>query len=117
MSSQIKSFISRKKRVRYKIKCNSNRLRLSIFRSNKHIYAQAIDLNGDIVASSSTLEKDIKKLNKSNCNKQTASQIGRLISERLLQKGIKEVVLDKGGYKYHGVVKSFADAARVNLNF
>lgn len=111
-------FKLRRQRLRSKILLRSNRLRLSVFRSNKHIYAQIIDDTDSItLASASTLEKNIKKLNKSNCNILNAELIGKLIGERASVIGVKDVVFDKGGYKYHGLVKSLADSARKFLNF
>lgn len=111
-------FEIRTNRVRAKISRVSDRIRLSVFKSGRHIYAQIIDDAKSItVASASTLEKEIRKASKSNCNKEIANKIGKLIGERALKAGIKEVVFDKGGNKYHGVVKALADGARENLNF
>lgn len=111
-------FAIRKKRLRSKIAACSDRLRLSVFRSNKHIYAQIIDdAESKTLVSASTVEKDLRKQNKSNCNTQSAIEIGNLIGERASRAGLKEVVFDKGGYKYHGLVKSLADSARKFLNF
>jgi len=111
-------FDIRKKRLRSKISKCSDRLRLSVFRSNQHIYAQIIDdMENRTLVSASTLEKDIKKPNKSNRNIESAAAIGALIGERASKAGVKEVVFDKGGYKYHGVVKSLADSARKFLSF
>ena len=107
----------RKKRVRFKLKKVSSRNRLSVFRSNNHIYAQVIDdTKGITLASASTVEKDIVKLE--NSRKELAAIIGKKIAERSLEKGIKEVAFDKGKYKYHGLIKILADAARTEgLNF
>jgi len=111
-------FIIRKKRLRYKIALYSSRLRLSVFRSNRHIYAQIIDdKQGHTLVSASTNEAELKKLNKSHCNLETSIIVGRLIGQRALDLGLKDVVFDKGGYKYHGLVKSLADSAREFLNF
>jgi large subunit ribosomal protein L18 len=111
-------FIVRKKRHRYKISLYSSRIRLSVFRSNRHIYAQIIDdAHGKTLVSASTAEFEIKKLNKSNCNIANSMVIGKLIGQRALDLGLKDVVFDRGGYKYHGVVKSLADSAREFLNF
>ncbi|WP_341755297.1 50S ribosomal protein L18 [Candidatus Tisiphia endosymbiont of Ptychoptera albimana] len=116
-SSKLK-FDIRKARVRSKISKVSNRLRLSIFKSGKHIYAQVIDDKQSItIASASTLDKEIRQLKKSNCNVGTATKVGDLIGERASLKGVQEVVFDKGGYKYHGVVKALADAARKKMKF
>jgi large subunit ribosomal protein L18 len=111
-------FITRKKRHRYKIALYSCRVRLSIIRSNRHIYAQIIDdTDGTTLISASTVEFEIKKPNRSNCNVVNSIVIGRLIGQRALDLGLRDVVFDKGGYKYHGVVKSLADSAREFLNF
>ena len=107
----------RAKRVRAKLKKVSSRNRLSVFRSNNHIYAQVIDdKKGITIASASTIEKDISK-NK-NDRKQLAQIIGKKIAERTIAKGVKDVSFDKGKYKYHGLIKILADSARnEGLNF
>jgi len=100
----------RRIRVRRQIRRSANgRPRLSVFRSNKYIYAQVIDdLSGATVASASSLEEAVKK----GVNKDAATAVGKLIAERAVEKGIKEVVFDRGPYLYHGRVKALADAAR-----
>ena len=107
----------RTKRIRTKLKKVSSRNRLSVFRSNQHIYAQAIDdLKGITLASASTLEKELVKNQKDR--KELAATIGKEIAKRLIEKGIKDVAFDKGGYKYHGLIKILADSAREEgLNF
>ena len=107
----------RKQRVRYKMKKVSTRKRLTVFRSNNHIYAQLIDdTNGLTLASSSSLEKSIKEMKLSK--KEIAELIGKNISKKIISKGIDEVAFDRGKYKYHGLIKILADAARVEgLNF
>ena len=107
----------RKQRVRYKSKKVSSRNRLSVFRSNNHIYAQLIDdTKGITLASSSSVEKSIKDLKLSR--KEIAEQIGKNIAKKIISKGIKDVAFDRGQYKYHGLIKILADAARVEgLNF
>ena len=107
----------RKQRVRYKNKKVSNRNRLSVFRSNNHIYAQLIDDDkGITLASSSSLEKSIKGMNLSR--KEIAEIIGKTIAKKIILKGINDVAFDRGKYKYHGLIKILADAARVEgLNF
>ena len=107
----------RTKRIRTKLKKVSSRNRLSIFRSNNHIYAQAIDdSKGITLASASTLEKELVKDQKER--KELAAIIGKVIAKRLIEKGIKDVAFDKGGYKYHGLIKILADSAREEgLNF
>ena len=107
----------RKDRVRYKSKKVSNRKRLSVFRSNNHLYVQLIDdSNGITIASSSSLEKSIrdKKLQR----KEIAELIGKNIAKKIISKGINKVAFDRGKYKYHGLIKIIAEAARSEgLNF
>ncbi len=118
MRTSRSKFEIRKARVRTKLSKISSRVRLSVFKSGKHIYAQIIDDNQAItVTSASTLEKEIRQLKKSNCNISSAIKVGELIGERAFQKGVQEVVFDKGGYKYHGVVKALAEAARKKITF
>ncbi len=111
-------FNTRKIRVRSKLSRVSNRFRLSVFKSGKHIYAQVIDdVCSVTIASASTLDREIRQLKKSNCNISVAVKVGELIGERALLKKVQEVVFDKGGHKYHGVVKALADAARKKVKF
>tara|TARA_B100000963_G_scaffold308738_1_gene284338 strand:+ start:50 stop:382 length:333 start_codon:yes stop_codon:yes gene_type:complete len=107
----------RKQRVRYKTKRISKRNRLSVFRSNNHLYAQLIDdVRGLTLASSSSIEKSIKDKNLSR--KETAELVGKSIAKKIISKGIDKVAFDRGKYKYHGLIKILADAARVEgLNF
>ena len=107
----------RKQRVRYKSKKVSNRKRLTVFRSNNHLYAQLIDdSNGITLASSSSIEKSIKE--KQLSKKETAELIGKNIAKKIISKGIDKVAFDRGKYKFHGLIKILAEAARVEgLNF
>ena len=107
----------RQQRVRYKNKKVSNRKRLTVFRSNNHIYAQLIDdSNGITLASSSSLEKTIKS--KQLSKKEVAELIGKNIAKKIISKGIDKVAFDRGKYKYHGLIKILAEAARSEgLNF
>ncbi len=93
--------------------------RLSVYRSSKHIYAQLIDDNkGETLAAASTLEKNMRGDGKKGTNVVAAEEVGKLIAERAKEKGIKDVVFDRGRYLYHGRVKALADAAREGgLNF
>ena len=101
----------RTKRTRYKLKKVSNRRRLTVFRSNKHLYAQVIDDTvGKTLASASTKEKNIDINNKDR--KSLAEIVGTNIAKRSIEKGVKEVAFDKGKYKYHGLIKILADSAR-----
>ena len=108
--------------VRRKVKLaagTSGRARLSVFRSSKHIYAQLIDdVKGTTIAAASSLEKPMREGAKTGANIAAAKAVGKLISERAKEKGIKDVVFDRGGYLYHGRIKALADAAREGgLNF
>jgi large subunit ribosomal protein L18 len=106
----------RAERVRIRLrKVSSGRLRLSVFRSSKNIYAQVIDdTNGVTLAAASSLENDKKR----GSDKDAAATVGKLVAQRAIEKGVKDVVFDRGGYIYHGRVKALADAAReAGLNF
>ena len=90
-------------------KLASDRARLSVFRSGKHIYAQIIDdANGVTVAAASSLDKDLRGNLKTGADTSAAS----LVAKRAVEKGVTEVVFDRGGYKYHGRVRALADGAR-----
>ena len=89
----------------------TGRARLTVFRSSKHIYAQVIDdLKGSTVAAASSLEKDMRS--KTGANVDAAKAVGKLVAQRAVEKGVKSVVFDRGGYLYHGRIKALADAAR-----
>ena len=107
----------RKERVRYKTKSISKRNRLSVFRSNNHLYAQLIDdTKGITLASASSIEKSIKDKNLQR--KEIAELVGKNIAKKIISKGIDNVAFDRGKYKYHGLIKILADAARSEgLNF
>ena len=102
----------RKATVRRAIKeAATGRARLTVFRSGKHIYAQVIDdLKGSTVAAASSLEKDMRS--KTGANVDAAKAVGKLVAQRAIEKGVKSVVFDRGGYLYHGRIKALADAAR-----
>jgi large subunit ribosomal protein L18 len=95
------------------------RRRLSVFRSSKHIYAQVIDDDrGATLASASSLEKTARENLKTGANLEAAKAVGKLIAQRAREKGVKDVVFDRGAYLYHGRVKALAEAAREGgLNF
>ena len=103
-------------RVRRKISGTAECPRLCVYRSNTNIYAQVIDdVAGNTLVSASTLDKEVKT---KYSNKEAAKELGALIAKRALEKNIKDVVFDRGGYIYHGVVKELAEAARNGgLNF
>ena len=107
-------FDKRKARARRALRERSgDRPRLSVYRSSKHIYAQVIDdAAGKTVAAASTLEKDLKGALKTGADKAAAEAVGKVLAERALKAGVKDVVFDRGGYRFHGRVKALADAAR-----
>ncbi len=100
-------------RVRKKISGTSARPRLAVFRSARHIYAQIIDdVAGTTLVAASTLDEAIKGTVGYTGNKDAAKAVGKLVAEKAKQKGISQVVFDRGGYLYHGRVKELADGAR-----
>ena len=107
-------FVRRVRRTRDKLRRRrGDRLRLSVFRSSKHIYAQVIDdSRGVTLAAASTLDKALKGRISTSADVKSAAEVGKLIAERALAAGVKDVVFDRGGYKYHGRVKALAAAAR-----
>ena len=120
MAKDNKAVGRRKARIRRSIRERAyGRLRLSVFRSSKQIYAQIIDdERGATLVAASSLEKDQRTTLKTGATVEAAKAIGKLIAERATQKGIKNVVFDRGGYMYHGRVKALADSAREGgLNF
>lgn len=87
--------------------------RLSVYRSHKHIYAQVVDdIKGHTIAFASSLDKELKGKLKSTKNVEASKTIGALVAKRAMEKGVKEVVFDRGGRLYHGKIKAIADAAR-----
>jgi large subunit ribosomal protein L18 len=103
----------RHRRVRTKVEGTDSRPRLCVFRSLNHIYAQVInDEQGHTLATASTLDAEIKSGADSQAKSAQAGLVGGLLAKRALDKGIKEVVFDRGGYQYHGRVKALAEAAR-----
>ena len=90
-----------------------NALRLSVFRSNKNIYAQVIDDTKSVtLACASTLDKDLRDKLKTGADVNAASEVGKLVAKRAADAGVKKVIFDRGGYAYHGRIKALADAAR-----
>ncbi len=101
-----------RKRIRKKISGTADKPRVSVFRSNKQIYAQVIDdLKGATLLSASSKEKEVADVNGIKKTEQ-AKLVGKLLAAKCKEKGIKNVIFDRGGYKYHGRVKSLAEAAR-----
>ena len=113
MISKIDRNTTRKRRhlrVRTKISGTAECPRLCVFRSNSNLYAQIIDdVAGNTIVSASTLDKEVKT---KHANKEAAKEVGNLIAKKAIEKNIKTVVFDRGGYIYHGVVKELAEAAR-----
>ena len=114
MMKQNALFARRQRRTRYALRqAAGDRPRLSIFRSGKHIYAQVIDdRKGATLASASSLDEDVKGKIKTGADKSAATEVGKLIAQRAIAAGVKEVVFDRGGYMYHGRVAALANAAR-----
>ncbi|NJM68898.1 MAG: 50S ribosomal protein L18 [Scytonema sp. RU_4_4] len=103
----------RHRRIRGKVDGSSDRPRLAIFRSHQHIYAQVIDdTKHHTLVAASTLEPELKSVLASSSNCQASVEVGKLIAVRSLEKGITQVVFDRGGNLYHGRVKALAEAAR-----
>jgi len=111
-----KSRIARKRRhtrVRARISGTADRPRLNVFRSLGHIYAQVIDdTAGHTLASASTIDRDLRDKVEGKNKSEAAKLVGELIAQRAQQAGVKTVVFDRGGYRYHGRVKALADGAR-----
>ena len=105
--------VNKHRKIRNRLSGTAACPRLAVFRSNNHMYAQIIDDTvGNTLVSASTLQKDVKaNLEKTN-NVDAAAYLGKVIAEKALEKGIKDVVFDRGGFIYHGKVQALADAAR-----
>ena len=105
--------VNKHRKLRNRFSGTAERPRLAVFRSNNHVYAQVIDdVAGKTLVSASTLEKDIKAELKNTDDIEAATKVGDVVAKRALEKGIKAVVFDRGGYIYHGKVQALADAAR-----
>jgi large subunit ribosomal protein L18 len=105
----------RKKRIRSRVSGTPERPRLNVFRSLKHIYAQAIvDTTGETLASVSTLSPELRGALKFSGNVEAAKKVGELIAKKCKEKGVSRVIFDRSGYLYHGRVKALAEAAREN---
>ena len=89
-------------------------MRLSVHRTPQHIYAQIFDVNSKVLASASTLQKEVREGLKGTGNASAAAAVGKAIAERAKAAGIKQVAFDRSGFKYHGRIKALADAAREN---
>ena len=111
--------VNKHRKLRNRFSGTAERPRLTVFRSNNHMYAQIIDDTvGNTLVSASTLQKDVKaELEKTN-NVEAAAYLGTVIAKKAIEKGITSVVFDRGGFIYHGKIKALADAAReAGLNF
>lgn len=105
--------LKRKKRIRKKISGTPQRPRLSVFRSSRHIYAQIVDdTSGQTLAAASTMDKEAKGGPDFGNKIEAAKFVGKLVGERALGKGIKEVIFDRNGFLYHGRIKSLSEGAR-----
>ncbi|MCR5234363.1 MAG: 50S ribosomal protein L18 [Lachnospiraceae bacterium] len=105
--------IKKHRRMRNRFSGTAERPRLSVFRSNNHMYAQIIDDTvGNTLVAASTLEKDVKSELKKTNDVEAAAYLGTVIAKKALEKGIKEVVFDRGGFIYQGKIKALAEAAR-----
>lgn len=114
MANKFEAQARRRRRLRHRLGNRSGgRLRLSVFRSGRHIYAQVIDdVRGATLASASSLEKEMRDGLRTGADKDAAIAVGKRVAERAIAAGVTEVVFDRGPYLYHGRVKALADAAR-----
>lgn len=114
MAKSRSKYGARRDRVRRRLRrAGSDRPRLSVFRSSKHIYAQIIDDAGSqTLAAASSLDKELRASLKSGADKAAAAEVGKRIADKAKSAGVTEVLFDRGGYLYHGRVKALADAAR-----
>lgn len=105
--------LKKHRRIRNRFSGTAERPRLAVFRSNNHMYAQIIDDTvGNTLVAASTLDKDVKAQVEKTDNVDAAACVGTMIAKKALEKGIKEVVFDRGGFVYHGKIQALADAAR-----
>lgn len=114
MATVREKFEKRQFRIRRQVrKAAGDRPRLSVFRSGRHIYAQVIDDRaGRTLAAASTLDKDLRTKLKKGSDRDAAGEVGKLVAARAVAAGVKEVIFDRGGYRFHGRVKALADSAR-----
>ena len=112
--NNVNNRLRRARKIRAKI-AEQKAIRLTVHKSNLHIYAQIIAETGDkVLASASTLEADVRKSVKNGGNVEAAAVVGKLIAEKAKKAGVTTVAFDRSGYKYHGRIKALADAAREN---
>jgi large subunit ribosomal protein L18 len=119
LNLRTKARLKRKKRIRKTIVGTQLRPRLCVFRSARHIYAQVVDDNqGKTLAAASSLEKSVQASPDIKNKKSAANLVGKLVAERALEKGVKQIVFDRNGFLYHGRVKAVSDGAReIGLKF
>ena len=111
--SRSKIRVNKHRRLRNRLSGTPNRPRLAVFRSNNHMYAQIIDdVAGNTLVAASTLQKDVKAELKKTNDVEAAAYLGTVIAKKAIEKGITEVVFDRGGFIYQGKIKALADAAR-----
>jgi large subunit ribosomal protein L18 len=113
MNSRLAARLKRRQRIRRKITGSEARPRLSVFRSDRHIYAQIIDDgSGSTLAHASSLDAGLRQQAVKGGSRDAAGKVGVLVAERAKKAGVTKVVFDRGGYRYHGRVKALAEAAR-----
>ena len=114
MADKFEAQARRRRRLRYRLRTRGGgRVRLSVFRSGRHIYAQVIDdTQGRTLASASSLEKEMRDELRTGADREAATVVGKRVAQRALEAGVTKVVFDRGPYLYHGRVKALADAAR-----
>jgi large subunit ribosomal protein L18 len=114
-NKKVAARLRRRKRIRSRIQGTPERPRLNVFKSLKHVYAQAVvDTTGKTLVSASTLSPELRGTLKYAGNVEAAKKVGELIAKKCLEKGISKVVFDRSGYLYHGRIKALADAARAS---
>lgn len=112
-NSRAEARVRRHIRTRKKIKGTTERPRLAVFKSNKYIYAQIIDdVNGSTLVAASSFDKELREKFNGRVNAESAKAVGEAVAKKASEKGIKQVVFDRGGFLYHGRIKAIADAAR-----
>lgn len=113
LSLRTQARLKRKKRIRQKVVGTTDRPRLCVFRSSKHIYAQVIDDSASqTLAAASSMEKAVREDSKAKNKVTAANSVGKVVGQRALDKGIKQVVFDRNGFLYHGRIKAVSEGAR-----
>ena len=113
LNQRAQARLKRKKRIRKKLVGTENRPRLCVFRSAKHIYAQLVDDSvGRTLVAASSMEKDVRQAPETTNKIAVANTVGKIIGQRALEKGVKQVVFDRNGFLYHGRIKAVSEGAR-----